>query len=326
MQEYLKVSVVIPTYNRRQSLLETIESFLSFDYIPNEFIVVDQSECKKADETFSALKKIFFKHDLINFIFINLENPSLTHARNVGFSKCKNEIVIMCDDDIEVFDNTIKYIDSLFSNNEKLGMLACQDIDSLNKKEGKLGYLLGFKNFFKRRTYYITKSMFGRFPLKSVEECKAEWAMGFFFVIRKSAVLKTGIIWDEELKRYAYAEDLDFSYRLFVSFRKLGYESKYSKNIKVLHKVSKEYRLPSREASFMYVLNRKYLSYKFGFSFFSRLLMGFTNRLFIIKTRINKHPYKDLKDAIRASKLLTKDHCCNYSSFFMACLNGIKND
>ena len=40
----LDISVVIPTRNRVDSLIETIEQIYNCEYIPNEIVIVDQSK------------------------------------------------------------------------------------------------------------------------------------------------------------------------------------------------------------------------------------------------------------------------------------------
>ena len=43
MKRVCPISVIIPSYNRHQSLKNTIDSLISGDAIPNEILIVDQS-------------------------------------------------------------------------------------------------------------------------------------------------------------------------------------------------------------------------------------------------------------------------------------------
>jgi len=92
----LKVSVIIPTYNRDEPLRRTLESLFRQDYPDFEIIVVDQST-KKFPEKEAFLEKYKSKIRLFH-----LSIPSLPRARNFGISKAKGEIVLFCDDDVKV--------------------------------------------------------------------------------------------------------------------------------------------------------------------------------------------------------------------------------
>ena len=311
------ITVIIPTFNRVKTFQSTLNSFLSHDTIPSEIIVVDQSDdggknisniCKNSNLRTSCKISYIFSH-----------TKSLTSARNLGLEKASNDIIIMSDDDVEIYNSTLDSVINTFKD-ETISMIACDSVSN-KKREGVLGYFVGFKNFFKRKTAYVTKSVFGRYPISKIQKSDAEWAMGFFFCFRKSVCDKGNIFWDEELFSYCYAEDLDFSYRFYQYSKTINLRVVFDRTIKVNHLVSQEYRIPTKSKILMLILNRKYLSYKFGFSKLSRFSLGVTNTLMMVKAFFRKENYRDYYDAIKLSRLITSKNYKTFREFVEGNLN-----
>lgn len=102
MKKY-KVSVIIPTYNRCDKLLNCLR-FLNEQNFPQEdfeiIVVNDGSD----DNTESKLKKIKYK----NLSFYTQKNSGQGIARNLGIEKAKGEILIFIGDDIYPQKNFLK--------------------------------------------------------------------------------------------------------------------------------------------------------------------------------------------------------------------------
>ncbi len=90
----MKVSVIIPTLNREQVLIDSIQEVLKDSYSNFELIIVDQTDAHEP-ATSQTLSKLSSKVKLIN-------EPvkSLPHARNVGVANATGEIILFLDDDI----------------------------------------------------------------------------------------------------------------------------------------------------------------------------------------------------------------------------------
>lgn len=87
----MKVSIVIPTYNRSALIQETIESVLKQTYSDYEIIVVDDGS---TDNTQEALKKFAGKIQ-----YIKQNNRGINNARNQGLRHAKGEYVALLDND-----------------------------------------------------------------------------------------------------------------------------------------------------------------------------------------------------------------------------------
>ena len=291
----LPVSILIPTMNRPKALRRTLDGYLKGEYIPSQIVVVDQSQTSTDREEIRCLLQQYKNITEIVYVYQNM--PSLTKARNTAFIYAKEEIIVCSDDDIDVKRDTIKNVYTLMKD-PCLAMIAGID-DNVNPKSSKIGYLLGTKSFFNRKIGHVTYSMLGRFPDKFSESANTMWAMGFFFIIRKSLKEKWKLEWDEKLPGYAYAEDLDFSYSYYKKASANQLSCIMSSSVCVKHLASQEYRTSSRKGTFMYVLNRAYLSYKHNMGWKSELAMRWCN-FWIYMGRILKNDCpQDMWDAMK---------------------------
>lgn len=262
-----KVSIIIPTLNRVSSLARTLGFISKSSILPDEVIIVDQSPIDTAEKI-----KELCDSQTLKIKYIHINEPSLTGARNAGIELCKNDIAIFMDDDVNIGTDTIKNILVLFKDNS-ISMVAGIDSGSPMKRLSLPSLIFFRSSFFKRYKGHVAMAGYGVFPQNPQAETPTEWAMGFFFAIRKSLAQKWGLKFDENLKYYAYAEDMDFTYRYFLKSKEENLKCIMSTAATVLHNVSKEYRLPSRQRTFMEICHRRYVMSKHGNSILRKLIM-----------------------------------------------------
>ena len=89
----IRGSLVIPSLNRADYLLETVQSFLDLKHRQWEILVVDQS-----DGTSRSLAELAAAND--NLSYHHVTEKGLPNARNVGIDKAVGEIVAFVDDDV----------------------------------------------------------------------------------------------------------------------------------------------------------------------------------------------------------------------------------
>lgn len=85
-------SIIIPTYNRENSVIRALESILAQTYQDFEVLVVDDGS---TDQTEQAIKAI--QDSRIHFF--RTENFGVAHARNIGISNAKGTYVAFLDSD-----------------------------------------------------------------------------------------------------------------------------------------------------------------------------------------------------------------------------------
>lgn len=303
----LGLSLLIPTMNRPSSLAETLVSYMSAETTPAQIIVVDQSADADTRKRNKAVVEKYQKKANVQIVF--LEKPSLTAARNTALKLAEEELLVFSDDDVSVAPDTLSNVVRIMQD-ERIAMIAGLDETSLKQEEGKRSYLMsylsGTRSFLKRKIGHITRSLLGRYPKISKEHfVQTEWAMGYFFVVRKSVLLQGNILWDEKLLSYAYAEDLDFSSRYSDYARSLGKECILTNEVVVDHRASREYRIPSEKHLEMYVAHRYYLQHKLKKG--SKAAVAYTNFCMWLFFLIKKGNYKGMEKAIHETKKHMKE-------------------
>ncbi len=87
----MKVSVIIPTYNREELLCETINSVLAQTFTDFEIIVIDDGSTDNTEQRVSQFG------DRIRYL--KQENRGVNAARNRAMSLSKGEYIALLDDD-----------------------------------------------------------------------------------------------------------------------------------------------------------------------------------------------------------------------------------
>ena len=89
----MKISVIIPTYNRAHMVTETIDTILAQTFSDLELIVVDNESTDDTEEvvrSYSDVRIRYFKHQNGGVVAVN---------RNFGMSQAQGEYLAFCDDD-----------------------------------------------------------------------------------------------------------------------------------------------------------------------------------------------------------------------------------
>jgi len=102
------VSVIIPTCGRPQMLLDCVASILSNDFKDFEIIIIDQDR----ERSLQAALTRRFPSDR-RLVYLVLDQPQASRARNLGTQHARGEIVVFSDDDIEVERHWLQaYVDA----------------------------------------------------------------------------------------------------------------------------------------------------------------------------------------------------------------------
>ena len=95
------VSIIIPTYNRKQYVTEAIDSCLAQTYSDCEIIVIDDGS---TDDTEVYLRNRYGGQ--IKYIYQDNQGPAI--ARNTGIANAKGEFIQFCDADDQLVKDKIK--------------------------------------------------------------------------------------------------------------------------------------------------------------------------------------------------------------------------
>jgi len=100
-----KISVVVITYNRQESLRKCLVNLHAQDYSKEyyEIIVIDDGSTDTTAQIIKGLQK-----DYKNLFYFRQEHNGTAHARNLGIKKSKGKIIAFIDDDCLTDKNWVK--------------------------------------------------------------------------------------------------------------------------------------------------------------------------------------------------------------------------
>ncbi|MBA3015742.1 MAG: glycosyltransferase family 2 protein [Proteobacteria bacterium] len=87
-----RISVIIPTYNRGELLIRTVNHFLELLSGDDELVIIDQSDTPSP---------ILLEMQITNrqLTYLHIKEKGLPNARNVGVQHASGKIILFCDDD-----------------------------------------------------------------------------------------------------------------------------------------------------------------------------------------------------------------------------------
>lgn len=88
----MRISVVIPLYNKKDSIVRALDSVLNQTVLPDEIIVVDDGSTDGSDKVVNE-----FNHHLVTLI--HQKNGGVSVARNMGIDTAKQEWIAFVDAD-----------------------------------------------------------------------------------------------------------------------------------------------------------------------------------------------------------------------------------
>jgi GT2 family glycosyltransferase len=230
----MRVSIVIPTYNRDEMLRRTIANIMAFESQYNELIIVDQT---KEHDTQTRLyldklisdKKIKYKY---------VDYPNLPNARNAAIETAFGDIILFFDDDVEINKETIPSHVSGFSEQDIGCVTGKVTIKNTNQTENKSLGNTGtakkiikslFFMFLRKKAAYV--GCFGILAnFKGNKTLFSDTCIGCNMSFRKEVFKKCGLF-DIKFSGNAIREDTDMSVRA----RRNGYKIAYIPNAAVVH-------------------------------------------------------------------------------------------
>lgn len=105
----MKISVIIPTYNRKKTLARAIQSVINQSFSPFEILIIDDGSNDGTEE--------WVKENFQNIKYIYQNNHGVSSARNVGIENAYGDWVAFLDSDDEWIPNKLyEQVKSIESN------------------------------------------------------------------------------------------------------------------------------------------------------------------------------------------------------------------
>ncbi len=272
----MNFSIIIPTYRRSASLEATLRSILAQENAVFEVIVISQSEDAAHAEVIRMIATLGMGSNHLKLL--RLAAPSSTAARNAGIEVATGDWVIFSDDDVIWPARLLAKLTAKISASGDIVMLAAGDTCRPNLRGSLwrrwLSALFCAGTWRPLRSGKVLPSIQGRYPVPLIGDVPTEWAMGYWFAVRRDHMEAHRLRFDERMSRYAYAEDLLFSVQCARAACRNGLRSILSEEISVAHMVSTEWRSPSAFAELCGPWNRIFVASQLysGFMFWTRLL------------------------------------------------------
>ena len=108
----MDISVIIPTYNRKNTLPRAVESVLNQTYKPVEIIIVDDGSTDGTKEWFSEM------YPLVHYTY--QVNSGVSSARNTGINSARGDWIALLDSDDEWLPDKLEIQVKLLQNNAEL--------------------------------------------------------------------------------------------------------------------------------------------------------------------------------------------------------------
>ena len=194
-----KISIILPVYNCKDTIKETIESVLMQSFKNFELIIVNDGS---TDETLEICKQ--YKENT-NIKLFDIKNSGPSHARNFAIDKSLGEYIMFIDSDDLYYNNTVEEMYNYIENN-KLDIVTC-NYSCLNK--GKLVQL----------RHIINKE----YKKNNIYECVEYLSSNRLFnviwnkIYRTSILRKFNIRFNEQIE---LGEDYCFNVDYFESIKK----------------------------------------------------------------------------------------------------------
>lgn len=252
----ISTSIILPTYNRPESLKDCISSIVEQTVMPNELIIIDDGN----------LSDIPLKNELseagVNCRYFKKDVPGLTESRNTGIKLSTGEVVFFLDDDVVLFRNYLEEILGVYYQDKEEniagvgGLIA--NIPPLKWYEYILNlyYIVflnkGIKEGRVLRSGFCTELGITEFRLKQVS--RVDFLSGGVSSYRRKVLEEFSFT--DKYREVALGEDKDFSLRVSKKYRLVA-----NPHAKVFHYNSPEMRPDKRERGKKFVIG-KYLIFK----------------------------------------------------------------
>jgi len=222
------VSVVIATWNRKDDVLEAVQSIYDQAYQNFEVIVIDNGS---TDGTVEALRQAY---PAVRLIALD-RNVGVSAGRNSGFSAARGEIIFVLDSDASLSPDTLTAVVCKLQAEPNVGIVSCKIINAYTKELDSVTWMFTEKDKADQDLEFLGPSF-----------CSAGAA------IRKEVFDQVGLFWD--LLFFRRAEN-DFSLRTLDA----GYKILYWPKAIVYHRASPRGRLTDSEREHFDLRNALYI-------------------------------------------------------------------
>lgn len=160
--EELSVSVIIPAYNSRKTIVKSLDSIINQTVAINEVLIIDDGS---TDDTAELVSNYIDKHTSQNIKLLQQANSGPSSARNLGIKHAKSDLIAFLDsDDQWLPDKTREQIELFKTHGRELCLVGCLTLQSKKNNTNYNFITVDFKdllwrNYFSTPTVMIWKEL-----------------------------------------------------------------------------------------------------------------------------------------------------------------------
>ena len=206
-----KTSLIIPTKDRVENLINLIKKFETLNLSFHETLIIDSSNIQNSKKIYDLTK-----HKNLRYF---KTKPSTSYQRNLGLENINiNKFVMFIDDDVELFGNTFEKMNECIvkheDNDEIAGFCFNQISDQKTSTFEKLksSKILEYLSLYPTKPGKVAQSGWHSKILNLKNDVLGDWMFTTMCIYKTKEIKK--IRFDETFGEYSYLEDLDFSLNL----------------------------------------------------------------------------------------------------------------
>lgn len=212
------ISIVIANFNGEKYLKDCLLSVFKTQYHTFEVIIIDDGSTDNS----SKILKTFSEKNKFKLIK-NKKNLGPAESRNKGINKASGDILVFLDNDTKVDKNWLKELEETFLSDKTIGAAQCKIFDF---KKREIIQEIGMKlNPYTGFGITLGRGQKDQGQFIHQEEIIS---LSAALAVRKEIAKKIGGF---DQKLFHYTEDLDFSWRVWIS----GYRIVLTPNSKIYH-------------------------------------------------------------------------------------------
>ncbi len=281
-----KISVIVPTYNGRKTLEQTLSSLAGQTLRAFEIIVVDNASTDESTALLQKLQTSRLKFKIIS----NKKNLGVTGGRNSGINAANKraKYVFFFDHDMVADKKMLEELVKVAESDSNIGIVTPKIYYWEDKK---IIWAAGTDiNLWTGQVLFRGGKDQGQF--ETVEEVQVAPAA----ILVKRQVIEKIHKFDDRF--FATYEDTDFCYRA----RKVGFKTYYAPLANAYHKISREKKLEQKRLlsrSFWIARNRLIFMREFGKNYLIFLLISPIYFFYFVKLAINQKDFIGLVNYLK---------------------------
>jgi GT2 family glycosyltransferase len=209
------LTVVVPTYKRRDSLARFLDSVVLQDRLPEEVLVVDASPDADTERMLQSHDSAVALGRRLKYWRVSGLLAGLTRQKNFALRHVNTDLVSFFDDDIVLEEGCLREMERVLrSRGSELAGVGCfTEVETPPTGLWRLRHRLGLVPSLQPGTYARSGiSIPWHFQPSPDSVVEGDWLPGCAQMVRTAAALNVGF--EESFGGYAQGEDLDFSLRL----------------------------------------------------------------------------------------------------------------